>query len=86
MDTQTYAEAELLPLGFKLARKTFSKKGSLEVQRMELRIGQITLVFDCICPNTRGVSTLCCPLHFCGGATDRCLSVEQAKLIPLCFK
>lgn len=70
----TYAEDELLPLGFHLKEK--------DGERVVLSISHLKLQFDCGCPAYPNITALGCPIHHPGHPGDSWV-VEEAKKIPI---
>ena len=67
----TYAEKELLPLGFKISESTENK--------VVLSLGHLKLQFDCCCSAYPNIKTMGCPLHHSGLGSS--WPVDEAKKI-----
>jgi len=67
----TYAEQELLPLGFRTIESAENKA--------VLSLGHLKLQFDCCCPAYPNIKALGCPLHHSGSGSS--WPVEEAKKI-----
>jgi hypothetical protein len=80
----TYAERELLPLGFRLLTTKTNTFGH-ELQ-IVLTFGSLKLQFDCPCPFYPTIKALGCPLHAHETSAPGSWPVEEAKKIPATFR
>ncbi|MDE1970794.1 MAG: hypothetical protein KGI50_04455 [Patescibacteria group bacterium] len=78
----TYAERELLPLGFR--RVETATPDTRSAARVILSIGCLKLLFECACPAFPNIIAMGCPLHHegLGGSHE----IEQAKKLPHLFQ
>ncbi len=67
----TYAEKELLPLGFRKVEETENK--------VILFLGHLKLQFDCVCSAYPNIKALGCPLHHSGPGSS--WPVDGAKKV-----
>lgn len=74
----TYAEQELLPLGFYLAEKENDEIGF--ARKIVLSFGHLKFLFECVCPAYPTIKGLGCPLHHDGPGGS--WPIEDAKKIP----
>jgi hypothetical protein len=75
----TYAERELLPLGFRLIDTKADTFG--HERQVILAFGNLKLLFDCVCPSYPAVKALGCPLHAHETSAPGSWPVEDAKKI-----
>ena len=78
----TYAEAVLLPLGFRSVGSEEHRAGWK--QRIVLSISHLRLQFDCVCPAYPNIKALGCPLHHNGPGGS--WPVEEAKRVPTAIR
>ncbi|NQT22794.1 MAG: hypothetical protein HQ579_05060 [Candidatus Omnitrophica bacterium] len=71
----TFAEKELLPLGFKLGAEKEDSMG-FKISQIFF-IGDSKLKFDCVCPSYPEIKALGCPLHHEGPGGSG--PIEEAK-------
>jgi hypothetical protein len=73
---KTYAEKELVPLGYKLLIRN-------EDSQIVLAIGHTKVRFDCACPMHPQIRALGCPLHHDGPGDS--FAVDDARRIARIF-
>lgn len=80
----TYAEEELVPLGFRVVLK---KEGSFGARDSVIfAVGHLNLLFTCSCPAYPNIKALGCPLHHSQNDPGSSWPVEEAKKIPELLK
>jgi hypothetical protein len=76
----TYAERELIPLGFGVV----SKMTTPFAENVVLSYGHLKLRFDCSCPSYPHIKALGCPLHHEGPGSS--WPIKEAKKIASAIK